>query len=98
MGFLFAATRRTNDVQLHANGREKAAALLPPLPKRIHGGAPERRFLFDAMQEPVQRLQGQGEEKGDGIGAKCALRRAKTTFEGVGKGFILPCLFSGFVA
>jgi hypothetical protein len=37
------------------------------LPNGIYGGTSERRFLLGAVQEPVQRLQGQGEEKRYGI-------------------------------
>jgi hypothetical protein len=53
MGFSLAPARIADDVQLHADGREKAVARLPSLPECFYGNAPERRVLFASLQEPA---------------------------------------------
>ena len=74
MGFLFAAARRPDDVQFHADGRQSPAALLPPLSERVFGRTPERRFLFGAVQEPIQCVQEPGKQKRGGVGAGKSLK------------------------
>jgi len=45
MGFSFAAARYTNDVQLHADGRNQAGTVLQAMYHAVFVTASERRIL-----------------------------------------------------